>query len=140
MQYIGPMRILAGIAYLYCASLLVLSSIAGPTETVRHEGSMRISSHCSVDLDAGNRECNVILDGDGTQSPGYPSSKDIDFRVEPDGTRLYLRPRNGAQLALCDKAGRTACNSVRYLKQRLRVDDLPQGTHICVQTSQGRYG
>jgi hypothetical protein len=42
---------------------------------------MRIFSHCFVDLDAGDWECNVILDGDGTDIRGITRLNKLCFIV-----------------------------------------------------------
>ena len=109
---------------------------AGP----KLEGSLRLTDHCSVDLDLGQSECMVILDGDGTESPGYPPNKKADFRVELDGAQIYFRPVHGAEISRCSGAGLDAASSAAYGRRRLRVDDLRTGSSICIRTNEGRYG
>jgi hypothetical protein len=122
---------------LVTASVLVVFS----AEHVRKTGQMRIGSYCAVDLDEGDWECMVVVDGDGTESPGYPSKKTDDLRVEDGDSRLYLRAVHGAELAIGTRteAGMPGCMTATYAKGRLRVDCLPAGLHICVRTNQARY-
>ncbi len=100
---------------------------------------MRLTDHCSVDLDAANWECEVILDGDGRESPGYPGIKGDDFRVVPDGVQFYLQPRHKAQIGQSGTEGLAGCTSAKYATRRFRVDNLPVGTHICMVTNEGRF-
>jgi len=99
---------------------------------------MRLSDHCSVDLDAAYWECRVILDGDGRESPGYPGIKGDDFRVVPDGAQLYLQPRQRAQIGQSATQGLAGCASAAYATRRLRVDNLPVGARVCILTNEGR--
>lgn len=85
----------------------------------------------------------ITLDGDGTEFPGYPSSKEDYFRVQPgaSSSRLCFHLRNGAEFAkgTMNEAGLSGCMAAPYAKGRLRVDGVPVGLHICVHTNQGRY-
>jgi hypothetical protein len=121
----------------------ILPLLAGAevdTVAPKLEGHLRVSDHCSVDLDLGRPECMVVLDGDGTESPGYPPNKKADFRVELDGVRIYFRPVHGAEISRCDGTGLNAATGAMYGRRRLRIDDLPLGSHICIRTNEGRYG
>ena len=123
------------------ALLIATAVFATSSGQVRKMGQMRVHLHCEVDLDDGQCECVVVLDGDGRGFPSHPSGKEDDFRLEPGGSRLYLQPRHGAQFAkgAASEAGLSGCMTAPYAKGRLRVDDLPMGHHICVRTNQGRY-
>jgi hypothetical protein len=121
----------------------ILSLLAGAdVETVapKLEGQLRVTGNCSVDLDLGESECMAILDGDGTGSPGYPPNKKADFRVELDGSQIYFRPVHGAEISRCGGMGLNAAAGAVYGRRRLRIDDLPSSSHICVRTNEGRYG
>jgi hypothetical protein len=120
--------------------LPLLAAAERDTGAPKLEGHLRVMDHCSVDLDLGQSECMVILDGDGTESPGYPPSKKADFRVELDGAQIYFRPVHGAEASRCGGAGLNAATGAKYARRRLRVDDLPSGSHICIRTNEGRYG
>jgi hypothetical protein len=120
--------------------LPLLAGAESDTVAPKLEGHLRVTDHCSVDLDLGQSECMVILDGDGTESPGYPPNKKADFRVELDGAQIYFRPVHGAEISRCGGAGLNAATGAKYARRRLRVDDLPSGSHICIRTNEGRYG
>ncbi len=108
---------------------------------VRKTGQLRVNTHCEVDLDDGECVCMITLDGDASDPPAHPGGKEDDFRLEPDGSRLYLQPRHHAQFAMgsAAEAGFSGCSSAAYRKGRLRIDGLPAGRHICVRTNQGRF-
>jgi hypothetical protein len=120
--------------------LPLLAGAQGDTDAPKLEGHLRLTDHCSVDLDLGQSECMVILDGDGTESPGYPPNKKADFRVELDGAQMYFRPVHGAEISRCGGTGLNTATGAKYARRRLRVDDLPSGSHICIRTNEGRYG
>jgi hypothetical protein len=120
--------------------LPLLAGAKSDTVAPKLEGHLRVTDHCSVDLDLGQSECMVILDGDGTESPGYPPNKKADFRVELDGAQIYFRPVHGAEISRCDGAGLNAATGAKYGRHRLRVDNLSSGSRICIRTNEGRYG
>ena len=72
----------------------VILSVQGIAETpsapVRKQGESRIDLHCGADLDAGQLECSIILDGDGTEPPSHLTGKHIDFTLEPAGDKRFL--------------------------------------------------
>ena len=78
-------------------TLPLVSGAETDTVAPKLEGRIRLADHCSVDLDLGQSECRVVLDGDGAESPGYPHNKKADFRVELDGAEIYFRPVYGAK-------------------------------------------
>jgi hypothetical protein len=115
--------------------------LADASESVRKQGKLDIHEYCSVDLDVGASVCNVIVDGDGTEPPTHPRGKAYDLWLQRNGKALYFVPQNGAVLAIGDlkEAGFQGCGVAQYAKGKIRIDDLPRGTHICVRTNEGRY-
>ena len=81
------------------------------------------------------------LDGDGSEPPSHPPGQQHDFRLEPSGRHLDLRPRNGALLAKASsiEPGFAGCSTAGYKKAPLHLNGLPVGAYICVRTHQGRY-
>jgi hypothetical protein len=100
--------------------------------------ALDLSPYCAVDLDTGESTCQVVLDGDGRESPGYPSGKQFDLRVELRGRRLYLAPRNGASLAQ-PPAGSKGCDSAEYSTRKQLLEGLRAGSQLCVRTRESRY-
>jgi hypothetical protein len=113
---------------------------AASSDVVRKQGSLGVHEYCSVDLDEGRADCMITLDGDGTEPPPHPRGKGYDLWYQPAGRARYLTPQNGALLAPGGptEAGRSGCDRATYAKSKIRIDLLPQGTHICVRTSEGR--
>lgn len=128
----GPFRFFP----VFCAVLL-----AGASGSVHKQGKLDIDADCSVDLDKGARDCMVTLDGDGTDPRIHPHGKAYDFWLQRNGKALHLIPQHGAALAIGDlkEAGFQGCALAQYAKGKIRIDDLPRGTHICVRTNEGRY-
>jgi len=131
------------------AGLLVLSflvfkrSEANQPSSAPSHRRIRVFGHCSVDIDrtdASQPECMVMVDGDGTESLGYPNSKGSDFRVEERQNRIYFRSLHGATLAIADDAGHSTCENAQYSKHLMRVDDMAPGSLICIRTAERRYG
>lgn len=92
-------------------ALVVLAVMAQPPERIRKTGQMRVGPHCTVDLDEGDQQCMIVLDGDGSEYPGYPRNVSADFRVEPGDLRLYLRPVHGTLFAAPTSAS-VGCKAV----------------------------
>jgi hypothetical protein len=77
------------------------------------------------------------LDQSAVRQPGA----DVWFQAETHD-RLYLVPRNGAKIGvLAGSAGTyNRCRNARKSTARLSMWDLPVGTKVCYQTSEGRIG
>lgn len=103
---------------------LFIATAEAPAQSIVREGQIKVTDHCSVDLDSGRSECMVVLDGDEGGRPGYPRIEGDDFRIERHGRALYLRPRHGA--------------SVVDQRHSLRIDELAVGARLRVRTSEGR--
>jgi hypothetical protein len=136
----GTVRAVRRLSWLIILGVLG-TRLGASSGQIRRAGQLTVHPHCAVDLDQGVCECIVTLDGDARESPSHPSGKHDDFRLEPSGSRLYLRPQHGTSLAkgTSIESGLTGCMAAQYTKTRLRVDGLSTGTYICVHTNEGRY-
>jgi hypothetical protein len=102
----------------------------------RSFGTVEVHEGCSVDLDQGKATCPTKIDG-----PSPRNNKADDLRLERQREGLYLTPENGAVLALgktADLKGHRSCDSPRYSDSRIRIDNLSEGTPVCVRTNEGR--
>lgn len=88
-------------------------------------GPFSLKQTWSVDLDSGS-------------SGG--AGADIFFEAVT-ATERYLTPQNGAALAIINggATGRTACEAQNFTRGRTPLNRLPEGTYVCVITSEGRY-
>ncbi len=120
--------------------LLVVLSVHGNAEDVQR-GTLKVNDHCSVALDGGKVEGIVVLDGDGREPPQHPRGKDWDFWFDASSLGLFLNPQNRAMFATVgtSEAGKSGCQAAAYKRNRLRIDKLPAGSHICVLTSHLKY-
>jgi len=97
-----------------------------PTPKTHSTGPLTISQTWTADLDEGEV-------GAGTDS-------DIWFEAET-ATERYITPMNGATIA---KVGTTSvgldgCRKAPLSSSRININDLPEGTYVCVRTNLGRY-
>ena len=97
-----------------------------PTPKTHSTGPLTISQTWTADLDEGEV-------GAGTDS-------DIWFEAET-ATERYITPINGATIA---KVGTTSvglggCLEAPLSSSRININDLPEGTYVCVRTNLGRY-
>jgi len=101
------------------------------------QGDIRVPLGCAADLDRGKVWCT--LPGD-RESPSRAANERVsDFRVEAGaGERIYLEPRNGAQLAEPNSA-RADCSGAALLDRRVRVDGLGPGSDVCIRSNSGRH-
>jgi len=55
-------------------------------------------------------------------------------------TKRFLKPRNGAKLALGDGSNRgfAGCSTASYSGQKIKLAHVPVGTYVCMKTNQGR--
>jgi hypothetical protein len=99
-------------------------------------GTVEVHENCGVDLDHGKATCPTKIDG-----PSPRNDKAEDLWLETQGGGLYLTPNSGALLTLGETASPMVhgpCYSPRYSNSRIRIDDLPEGTPVCVRTNEGR--
>jgi hypothetical protein len=71
---------------------------------------------------------------------GAGEMADIWFEAETEVER-YVTPTNGATIAKVGttSVGLNGCMAAPLSDSRIGVDDLPEGTYVCVRTNQGRY-
>ena len=97
-----------------------------PIQKTYSTGPLTISQTWTADLDEGK--------------VGAGADSDIWFEAET-ATERYITPRNGATIA---KVGTTSvglegCMEARLSSSRININDLPEGTYVCVRTNLGRY-
>lgn len=107
---------------------------------IHKQGKIEVPDYCSVNLDRGQCSCTVTLDGDGSEPRHHPGGKGWDFWYQTDGKASYLHPQNGGRLAVGGPsgAGFSGCTAADFSKRRIRVDQLPAGTHVCLRNKAGR--
>jgi hypothetical protein len=91
--------------------------------------TVEVSAACGVDVDGGKMICSQP-----------DSAADFGARFGENG-EAYLVPGNGAGLAL-DTHGQWRlqdCMDARYSRAEVKVDNLPLGSRVCVQSNDGRY-
>jgi hypothetical protein len=105
---------------------LTITVNAPPPPVTHSTGLLDIPQTWPADLDEG-----VV--GAGTAS-------DIWFEAVTAAER-YVTPRNGATMAKVGTTavGRSDCAAAPLSASRIHVNDLPEGTYVCVRTNQGRY-
>jgi hypothetical protein len=97
------------------------------------DGRLELHSLCAVDLDDGRVDCPVGPDAG-------PVSKGDDFRVEREAQEVYITAINGATIAPVETTASTrpeTCRSPHYSLSRIRIDNLPAGSRVCMRTNQG---
>lgn len=110
-------------------------------DPVHAQGTIEIPQLCAVDIDEGKVTCTIELDGRGTIPPERDADSDFWIRP-PEWGRVYLKPRNGAGVALLSRPteyGKRGCVSASYSNKEVRIDGLPPGSRLCVRTNLGRY-
>lgn len=135
-----------------CA-LVGIAAMQDATPPVHKQGKMEVPHYWAADFDTGrvgyagksyiiDSENDVVfMDGGEDPPPIYLTSfKGSDFWFEP-GARQYLRPQHGAMFSkqIVSDAAYSTCAVTAYSKNRVRVDNLPAGSLICIRTSAGRY-
>lgn len=100
-----------------------------PPPVVYSAGPLDIEQTFPVDLDEGT------VSGDT-----FNTTADIWFEAVTDVER-YLTPRNGATIALVGTSavGRDSCAAAPLSTDRIPMQDLTEGTYVCVYTNGGRY-
>jgi hypothetical protein len=55
-------------------------------------------------------------------------------------TKRYLKPRNGAKMAVGDRSNRgfAGCSTETFSAQRVNINFLPVGSYVCMKTNKGR--
>lgn len=125
------------------AALLGIALLAWAANAPIHkEGNLEVYKNCSVDLMAGNATCLLPQDGEQGDPSGHPKNKNEDFWFEKSKDAAYLVPLNSAVFSKggLKEAGSAGCLDVNYSKNKVRLDNLPMGTHICVRTGKYHYG
>lgn len=96
-----------------------------PAPVTFSTGPIKIPQTWAFDLDHGNL--------------GGGANSDLWFQaVTP--VKLFLKPRNGAKMAVGDRSNRgfAGCSVASYSAARVPIWTLPVGSYVCVKTSQGR--
>jgi len=103
---------------------------------VHREGTLEVRENCMISLDAGSAVCPTRNNGAPPNAPAKPD----DIRIERDNDRLYFVPTSGAAIGKGNSSlsGPYKCSSANYANSRIRIDDLPEGSPICLQTHEGR--
>lgn len=94
--------------------------------TIHSQGNLSIPQTFTANLDTG-----VVGGGGG----------DIWFEART-ATQRFVTPRNGAEIAKfgATAPGRGDCTSAPLSENSININNLPQGTYVCVLTNAGRYG
>jgi hypothetical protein len=98
-----------------------------PPQPVHSQDTLQIQQTFSVDLDEGNLS-------------GGP---DVDLWFQAvTASQLFLKPMNGAQLAVGDKSNRgyDGCSAEAFSPNAVPLGAIPVGSYVCVATNQGRVG
>ena len=112
------------------ASMECFTKVVVPESTLTPKthstGLLTISQTWTADLDEGE--------------VGAGADSDIWFQAAT-ATERYITPRNGATIA---KVGTTSvglggCMEAPLSSSRININDLPEGTYVCVRTNLGRY-
>ncbi len=118
-------------ALLLFAGLAAVAILSGSTPTpppappIRSAGPLLLKQTYSANLDNG-----AIAAGPGS---------DILFQyVSP--TKRFIKPRNGAKMAVGDKSNRGyfGCATESFSAQRVNINQLPVGSWVCMKTGAGR--
>jgi hypothetical protein len=98
-----------------------------PPQPIHSQDSLQIQQTFSVDLDEGN-----LSSGPDT---------DVWFQAVTQ-SQLFLKPMNGAQLAVGDKSNRgyDGCSAEAFSPNAVPLNMLPPGSYVCFATNQGRVG
>lgn len=91
--------------------------------TTHSTGPVNISQTWTVDLDEG--------------AYGPSSGADIWFHAVTADER-YLEPMNGAKIAKVSLPGSKSCLDATFSSSRIEIDDLTEGSYVCVITDEGR--
>lgn len=88
-------------------------------------GTLEVPQTFAFDLDQGRV-------GSGAQA-------DIWFQAATP-IRMYLTPRNGAEMAVGDRSNRglRGCERAAYSADPVALHSVPEGSYVCVRTSEGR--
>ena len=100
------------------------ASTPPPSPVTHSTGPVTLRQTYTVNFD------NGTIGGPGT---------DLWFQaVNP--TRRYLKPRNGAKIAVGDRSNRgyAGCKVASYTHHRVPLAAVPVGSYVCMKTSAGR--
>jgi hypothetical protein len=101
------------------------SQSSGGSQPVHSDGNVTVQQTFSVDLDEG--------------TVGSGPDADIWFQaVTP--VQMFLKPMNGAQLAVGDKSDRDydGCAAAAFSPAAVPIMTLPPGSFVCLATNEGR--
>ena len=67
------------------------------------------------------------------------SSSDIWYEAETE-IEKYITPKNGAMIAVGDGSNRgfEGCSEESFQTERVPLEDMPEGTYVCMKTDEGR--
>jgi hypothetical protein len=124
--------------------LLLLSGLSrGQADSVRvhKQGTVDITDMHAVDIDEGASWTRVEVDGPPPVIPELTSFKGSDFMFMVVGKKFYLVLQHKAQAAIGIPAGKgyAGCAAATFVKGKVRIDNLPSTTVICIHTDQGRF-
>jgi hypothetical protein len=97
-----------------------------PIQKTHSTGPLTISQTWTADLDEGE--------------VGAGADSDIWFQAAT-ATERYITPRNGATIAKvgATSVGLEGCREAPLSSSRININNLPEGTYVCVRTNLGRY-
>jgi hypothetical protein len=98
-----------------------------PPQPIHSQDTLQIQQTFSVDLDEGN----------------LASGPDADLWFQAvTASQLFLKPMNGAQLAVGNKSDRgyDGCAAEAFSPNPVALGTLPAGSFVCFATNQGRVG
>lgn len=95
-----------------------------PSPVTYSTGPVLLKQTYTVDFDDGS------IGGPGT---------DLWFQAV-DPTHRYLKPRNGAKIAVGDRSNRGyyGCKTASYTHHRVPLSAVPVGSYVCMKTNTGR--
>jgi hypothetical protein len=98
-----------------------------PPQPIHSQDTLQIQQTFSVDLDEGN----------------LANGPDVDlFFQAVTASQLFLKPMNGAQLAVGDRSDRgyDGCSAEAFSPSPVPLAAIPAGSFVCFATSDGRVG
>lgn len=103
------------------------SPLPPPPQPIHSQDTLQIQQTFSVDLDEGNLSTGA--------------DTDIWFQAVT-ATQMFLKPMNGAQLAVGNKSDRgyDGCSAEAFSPAAVPIGTLPAGSFVCYATNQGRVG
>ncbi len=96
---------------------------------LHREGTLVAHESCTLDLDEGKAICPAR---DGVAPPAEGAEVG-DLLIKREGPGLYLASKHGSTLGIG-----LSCADVNYAGDPVRIDDLRNGSAVCVRTKEGR--